>query len=332
MEADIKTLKDTFKIGYEAFEDSRKEALEILDLYHNRQYTTGQLNVLAERGQPAETFNIVKLFGRMLVGYYSTIVNTIKVKPTKLDEVVTAAVLQDLADYVFRTNNFNSEGDKIKLDNILTGLMCAYVDVAKTGETDEFGRPKYKINISHVPSLEIVMDPMSRLDDYSDARFLHRFKWISKDALVNLFGEDKLKNIDAYYNHLEIDEAEFSYTYKTEFHGKFKRYDNYLVVHSILTDAKGKSWSCYWCGEEMLEKKEITYKEVKNPYRLQKLNSSNRTEYYGIFREVKESQHAINQALIKIQVMVNTQKAFVDVNAIDDLWCYTNERLRWLQD
>jgi hypothetical protein len=319
MKADIKTLQDTFKIGYEAFESSRKEAMEIIDLYHNRQYTDSQLNTLADRGQPAETFNIIKLFGRMLIGYYSTIVNNIRVSPTKIDEVYTAAILQDLTDYVFRTNNFQSEGDKIKLDNILVGLMCSYIDVVKNGETDEFGRPKYDIKISHVPALEIVLDPMSRLDDYSDARYIHRFKWISEDAFVNLFGKEKLKNVDAYYNHLEIEEAEFTYTYTNEFHGKYKTYDNYLVVHSIITDEDGKTWSIYWCGNEELSKKEITYKEVKNPYRVQKLNSSNKTEYYGIFREVKASQHAINQALLKIQLMVNTQKAFVDVNAVENL-------------
>ena len=61
MKTDIKTLQDTFKLGYEAFQDSRDEAKEIVNMFHNRQYTESQLAVLANRGQPAETFNIIKI-------------------------------------------------------------------------------------------------------------------------------------------------------------------------------------------------------------------------------------------------------------------------------
>ena len=69
MRANIQDLKDSFKIGYEAYEASRKEANEAWDLYHKVDYTHEQLSVLANRGQPVEIFNVMKLFSRMLVGY-----------------------------------------------------------------------------------------------------------------------------------------------------------------------------------------------------------------------------------------------------------------------
>ena len=325
MKVDIETLKDTFKIGYEAFEESREEAKKVMDYYHNRQYTDDQLNVLSRRGQPAETFNIVKLFARMLIGYYSTVVNTVKITPQQQEDIMTAAILGDLVDYIFRVNNFNAEGDKIKFDAILTGLMCSYQDVIETGEVDEFGRPKYLVKTHHVPSLEIILDPMSRLEDYSDARFIHRYKWISKEQLLKQFKNINVDELDSYFNHLNIDEAEFSYTYNTEFRGQYKVFDNYLVVHTIIEDDAGKTWSIYWCGDVILDKKEITYKEVKFPYRIHKVHPSNRTEYYGIFREVMSSQDAINQALIKIQLMVNTQKAFIQTGTVEDIDDFTDK-------
>lgn len=325
MKIDIETLKDTFKISYDTFKDSREESLKVLDYYHNRQYTDNQLMVLENRGQPAETFNIVKMFGRMLLGYYSTVVNTVKVNPAQVDDIYTAAILNDLVDYTFRANNFDSEGDKIKLDCMLTGLMCSYVDVQKSGEFDEFGRPKYTIKIHHVPSIEIAIDPMSVLDDYSDARYIHRFKWLSKEVCENLFGKNKVKELDSYHNHLNIDEAEFSKYFNNEFMGYYKVFDNYLIVHTVITDDNDKTWSIYWSGDVILSKKEITYKEVKNPYRVHRLHASNRAEYYGIFREVMETQNAINQALIKIQLMVNTQKAFVEDGAVENLATFTDQ-------
>lgn len=324
MKVDIETLKDTFKIGYEAYEESRNEALKVMDYFHNRQYTDAQLNVLANRGQPVETFNVIKMFARMLIGYYSTVVNSVKIVPQQEDGIYTAAILTDLVDYTFRYNNFNAEGDKIKFDGLLAGVMCSYQDVEETGESDEFGRPKYRVKTCHVPALEIVMDPMSRLEDYSDARFLHRYKWVSTETIVKLFGKDKLDKIDAYYNHLNIQEADFSYTYNNEFRGEYKIFDNYLLVHTTIEDDEGKRWSVYWCGEEILDKKEITYKEVKFSYRVHRVHTSNKTEFYGIFREIMGSQDAINQALVKIQLMVNSQKAFVQDGAVDDIDDFTD--------
>ena len=95
MKAEIQDLRDTFKIGYEAYELSRKEANELWDMYHNRQYTSDQLAILERRGQPAETFNVIKLFARMLVGYYSTVVNTVIIEPENYIDIDTAALLND---------------------------------------------------------------------------------------------------------------------------------------------------------------------------------------------------------------------------------------------
>lgn len=123
MKTDINTLKDLFKIGYETFESSRIEDKEVVNMYHNRQYNSQQLAILERRGQPPETFNVIKLFARLLVGYYSTVVNTVEVIPTQIDDKLTAMLLNDVVKYTFEQNKFETEGDKIKLDGILSGLM-----------------------------------------------------------------------------------------------------------------------------------------------------------------------------------------------------------------
>ena len=318
MKADIQTLQDTFKIGYEAFRESREEAMKVMDYFHNRQYTSDQLAVLTRRGQPPETFNVVKLFTRMLLGYYSTVVNSVSVTPKRESDIYTASLLNDIIEFTFNNNSFVAEGDKIKFDAITTGLMCSYQDVVLTGEVDEFGRKKYDIDISHVSSLEIILDPMSHLEDYSDARFIHRFRWISKEAVIKQFGKTKLNDMDSYFNHLDIEEADFSYTYNTEFVGRYKVFDNYLVVHTIIEDDNGHTYSVYWCGDTILSKEKVTYKEVRFPYRVHKLHYSNKAEYYGIFREVLASQDAINQALIKLQLLANTQKVLLQDGSVED--------------
>ena len=319
MKADIQTCQDTFKIGYDAFVNSRDEARKVTEYFHNRQYTDNQLATLANRGQPAETFNVIKLFTRLLLGYYSTVVNTVKVSPIQMQDTLTAAILNDVADYTFRVNNFTSEGDKVKFDGMISGLLCAYTDVKDTGQVEVFGRPIYKIELQHVPAAEIILDPLSRLEDYSDARFIHRFKWTSKEDLIKSYGKTKVEELDSYNNHVDVKEADFSYLYNTEFIGKYRVYDNYLVIHTILIDDAGNRWSIHWSQDTILSKKKITYKEVKFPYRVEKVHYSDIAEYYGLFREIMPTQDAINQALIKIQLMVNTQKAIVEEDAVESI-------------
>lgn len=319
MKAKIRHLKDSFQVGYEAFEESRKEADMIWDLYHNRHYTDEQKAILANRGQPAETFNVIKLFARMLVGYYSTIVNTVVISPTNPRDIDTAATLNDVVENVFEDNRFDIEGDTIKLGGMVSGLLCAYTNVVDTGARDNFNRPINKVVTHHIRDSELVLDPMSVKDDYSDARYIHRFRWLSEDAVRKTFGVKVLDKLDSHYNFLNIDEAEFTFNYGEPFTGYYKVFDNYLIVHTVMEDDVGQSWSCFWSGDFMLRKEKITFKEARWPYRVQKLHASDKTEYYGIFREIRESQHALNQAVIKIQLMVNSEKVLVEDGSVENI-------------
>ena len=328
MKTDITTLQDLFKISYEAYFESREEAQIVLDMFHNRHYTENQLAILDNRGQPAETFNIVKMMGRLLLGYYSTVVNTVKVSPKGYSDILTSSLLNDTLDYTMQDNHFETEGDKIKLDGLLTGVMACYIDVENDGDKkDDFGRRIRKVKMSHVPEREVLLDPMSRLEDYSDAEYIHRWKWVREEKLKALFPKKLsiIEELEAYHNHLNINDAEFEETFGPRFDGYFTRYNNYLLVHTVIKDDKGKVWSIFWCGDQELDRKEVTYKEVKFPYRVHKIHTSDKTEYYGIFREVIETQRAINQALLKIQLMVNTQKAFVEKGGVEDIDKFTDQ-------
>lgn len=319
MKADIKDLQDTFKIGYEAFEDSRDEAQLVWELFHNRQFTQEQLNVLASRKQPAETFNVVKKFSRMLIGYYATIVNTAVALPNNPRDIDTASVMTDLINYAFERNHMDVLGDKLKLSGLVSGIMCSFTNVFDTGRKDEFGRAINGIDISYVPDSQLVLDPASVEDDYSDARFLHRFKWLPEDTLNKLFGAGTSDKLQEYYNFTDAKEADFEFLNPNRYDGKHRQHNSYLVVHSVIEDDNGDRWSIYWHDNLELRKDKITYKKARWPYRVQRIHTSDQPEYYGIFREVIESQRAINKAVIAIALMANSDKAFVEDGAVEDI-------------
>lgn len=323
MKADAEDLKDSLKRGYEAFYDSRKESERVADMYHNRQYTDQQIAVLENRGQPKETFNVIKLFARMLVGYYSTIVNTVKVEPTQMSDVDIAALIHDTVNYEFKRNRFDLLGDQIKLNGLLSGLLCSYVNVRDTGKRDKFNRAVYVIDMDTVPDYELVLDPASTRDDYSDARYLHRWRWFTEDAVIKGFGKGAVAKLTEFYNYTDVDKADYEATHDPFYSGQFRTENSYLIVHTVMEDEDGKRWSILWHDDVILQKDEITYKECRWPYRVQRLHTSDKAEYYGIFREVLESQDAINQAIIKIQQMINTQKVFVEDGAVENVENFT---------
>ena len=320
IEPTIESLKDTFHLGYDLYETSRIEADEVWNMYHNRQWTEEQLNVLEARGQPKETFNVIKLFARTLVGYYSTVVNTAKALPTQANDVTTATLATDIIQATMEQNDFLTEGDKMKLSALVSGLMVVETHPIYTGKRDNFNRPIYKIKTKHVADYEVVIDPLSREEDYSDGRFLHRYKWVPAEEIQKKFGKAALDDLEAYYNHLEVPEAEFDYKYGSVYQGRYRVFDNFLLVHSVLEDVNGKRWSVHWCGDKILRKKEITYRNMRWPYRVIRMHTSDKAEYYGIFREVVESQKAINQAIVKLQLMVNSEKIFAEEGAISGTW------------
>ena len=324
MKIDVDYLKEIFKYGYESFEKSRWEAQRTWDMYHNRHYTEEQLAILASRGQPAETFNIVKLFARMLVGYYSTVVNTAVAVPVNPRDVTTASMLTDIIEYTLQDNRFDIEGDQIKLGGLISGLLVSFTDVVDTGLRDRFQRPINRIVTHHVPDDEIILDPDSILDDYSDANYIHRYKWLHQSEVARRFGKKQRDELVAYFNGTGLTEADYEFRFDSHWQGRYVEQDHYMIIHTVIRDEDNKVWSVYWCGEHIIKKKEITRKTAKWPYRVQKLHSSNKIEYYGIFRDVLEAQHSINQALLKIQLMVNTEKVFVEENAVEDLDKFTN--------
>ncbi len=320
IKTDIDTLKDTFEAWYAVTQDSRNEMSTVINMYHNRQWDAQQLRDLASRGQPKETFNIIKLMARTLVGYYSAVVNKAVVEPRSYDNITKATMINDALKVVYERADFDLEDDDTKLYGMLSGLFATYTTVTASGKQDIFGRNEYDIGIESINPEELITDPASNNRDFSDSRGVFRFKWMSRDSIREEFrkSEKAIAKLDAYDNHVDIEQAEYTYKYASEFVGKYKVANMYLVVQAIMK-CKGGYESVFWCDNMILGRHKIDHEGSANPYTLVRLNKSNKAEVYGLFREVIEPQKAINQALIQIQLMVNSNKVLVENNAVEDV-------------
>ena len=309
--------RDYYKISTDQYEDTIAEGHETIDMYHNRQYTQAQINTLRANGQPVETFNVIKMFTNAMIGYLETIVTKATAEPRYPGSAVTSLLMNDVLQYVLEDNDWSTAEKFVKIDGLLTGLMVVHEEPRKTGETDMFGRDIHEIKLNHIPSWQVRLDPQSHKEDYSDARFIHHFKWLPEETVKKLWPH-KVAALNEYYNYLEDPESEYYRSQNNRDVGKYKDYNNYLITKTVLYD-NNKVWSIIWHDEVQLEKKEITFKKARFPFRVTKMSKSDRAEYYGPFREVVETQKAINQALLQIQLLINTSKAFVEDGAVENI-------------
>lgn len=324
----INYLKHTASYSYNEYEKSRNKAQRIWDMYHNRQYTDEQIATLEEAGMPKETFNIIRLFTRQLIGYYSSVVNTYRVRPKQIQDIPVASVINDTIKNLNERNHFKQIGDLIKLDGFLSGLFCSYIDVAYERDLngrikkDPFGRKIYEVRKEYVPSHELLIDPASKALDYSDAEFIHRFKWLSKEQVRKINPNTDFNALEEYYNSLIQSDNSFETNYFNRFISSYGETPMYLVVHSQYKK-DDKMYSVYWCGDQILDKKELKYNLKTFSYRVVKLNYSEKAEYYGVFEDVYESQNAINQAILQLQLLLGGKQVFVEEGAVENIEEFT---------
>jgi len=312
MKITIQQLQDHFESWYNINQVSREEVMTVFDMYHNRQWDREQIWELDNRGQPKETFNIIKSLTRTLVGYYATVVNKAQVEPTTYNDITKATMLNDILKKEYERSDFDTVDDDIKSNGFLTGIFASHTTVVPTGQVDMFGRNERGLDIVEVSPDTLVLDPTSKRRDYSDARGIFSFKWMDEQAVRDEFGKNKttIDKLDAYANEPNVTETEYTYRYDEEFIGKYRVDNMYLIIHAVFGGE-----SIFYCGDIELSRTKIDY----NPYTITKIIKSNKEEYYGIFHEVIEPQKAINQALVQLQLLVNTNKVIVETGAVEDI-------------
>ena len=75
---------------------------------------------------------------------------------------------------------------------------------------------------------------------------------------------------------------------------------------------KEKVWSIYWSGNSVIEKVEVTYHKFKFPYTVFKTRQSPYTEFYGIMKDAKGHQDAINRTLAILQEKIGWDKPIIE--------------------
>ena len=315
-------LEYTFETNFNASITNMCETATIVDRYHGKVWTDEQLQVLKDRGQPEEQFNVIAMFAHQLLGYYSNVISDTKALPRTPEDTDKANLLNSIRDFDNESSNWHSEGNELKLYGMLTGVSVARVrpvTVKVDGEdisTDAIGREHIYVKKEYVPWDEYVLDATSIKADYSDANFIHVMNWMTKADVISTFGKERIYKVTDDSDVFSTPASTMGYSRYNEFDSsKWNNAGKYLVIHSTLKDIDGRRWSIYWSKGTIFKRIEID-KGTVGEYKVTKI-MNDKQEHYSIFRSILPSVTAIDQALIQIHMLINSNKILWSEGGID---------------
>lgn len=189
----IRKFRKWFRASVDHMSDWRKEAQEDYDFVAGKQWTKDQVKDFEETGRPAITINRIKPLINVLSGYQRLNRYDIEFYPRTGDDIDLCKIRKGMTKYVLDRCMFESEESAVFLDAAIGGLGWFEVGY-KYDEDLEDGEAFVK----RVDPFGIYVDPEAHLQDYSDAKYICRGKWVSKDELKDVYPE-KVEEIEAQF-------------------------------------------------------------------------------------------------------------------------------------
>ena len=158
------------------------------DFYLNEQLSKSEVDSLEEAGMP--TFIINRVTPIVEIMKYFVTANSPRWKAVGAtgDDVDTAQVHSDIADYCWYLSNGKSLYSQIALDALTKGIGYFLVDIDRDSD-----RGMGEVMFKRVDPYDVYVDPASRDFLFRDATFITIKKNLSRSSLINMLPEHEAK-------------------------------------------------------------------------------------------------------------------------------------------
>ena len=158
------------------------------DFYLNEQLSKNEVDALQEAGMP--TFIINRVTPIIEIMKYFVTANNPRWKAVGAtgDDVDTAQVHSDIADYCWYLSNGKSLYSQIALDALTKGIGYFLVDIDRDSD-----RGMGEVMFKRVDPYDIYVDPASRDFLFRDATFITIRKNLSRSSLINMLPDHEAK-------------------------------------------------------------------------------------------------------------------------------------------
>lgn len=265
--------------------------------YHGHQLSELERAKLEARGQVPIYENIYKMICDKILGYKLQSMQEIRVSGKQEQDKPVAEVINDLLKVFSAQKEYEKEIYKRDFE-LLMGQSIVELWV----EQDRVGNKH--ITLKTLPNESFLIDAYS-VDKFAlDATRFHKKQNISYTEAKILLGE----GVEIFIGSNDIaDQRVFI------IESWVKEYDE--------SAQERYSWNRYlWHPQGGIYKKEIRpFKNNAHPFVIAKYQIDEKSNFYGIFRDIKPIQDYINFAEMKMGNMLATTKALYELDAVDDI-------------
>lgn len=193
-----------FRDAVDAARSWQDEAREDYDFVEGRQWTKAELARFREIRRPAITINRIRPLMNLLSGYQRINRFDIEFAPRTEDDAEICQVRKGITKYVLDRCDYTKHESAAFIDSAIGGLgwfNVGYKIDEETGDGEAYVRRE--------DPFSIYPDPESHTDDYSDAKYIFRAKWVDKDELIAVYPEhaEEIAAQYAIYDSVERDNA-----------------------------------------------------------------------------------------------------------------------------
>lgn len=203
---ELTKFRDWFRAAVDKSKNWREAAHEDYGFVTGEgQWSKEDKEKLAESGRPALTINKIKPLMNVLSGYQRLNRYDIDFLPRTSDDQNLCDVRKGMTKYVMDECDYEYVESQVFMDGAISGIGWFEVKYQFDYLTGD-GEAK----ITRESPFNIYVDPESREQDFSDAKYLIRAKWTDKEELKNVYPE-YAQQIDAQTDILDEDEQDGNY-------------------------------------------------------------------------------------------------------------------------
>jgi len=186
--ATSRKLRGWYEEANRSFHEWYDETVKDYEYYDHRQYSAEELETLRNRSQPDTIINQLRVSVELVKGVFDRMNTDAVLLPrgTQDNDWLTAQGLTHGSKYVEDANDVAMQLRAVVHDMTVGGLAWF-----ETGQNPD--PTMEEVWESYVDWRDIRPDPLSRRDDYSDARYLFRVKWLDLEEAKVLFPKHKAK-------------------------------------------------------------------------------------------------------------------------------------------
>mgnify|MGYP001015525318 FL=1 len=178
--------RSSFKQAVEHHKKWREKAKEDYEFYVGDQWNSADLGSLKEQQRPAITINKIKPLISLLSGWQRLNRYEPDFLPRTADDLELCKVRKGVTKFVFDRNDYEYKESRVFFDGIICGkgwLSAEYEWNYESLDGD--------IVIRRISPFDMYVDPEAKEPDLSDAEYVCRAKWVTKEKIKDVYPDRK---------------------------------------------------------------------------------------------------------------------------------------------